>query len=133
MKLVIDANILVAATIRDSAVRKIILQSDHLFFAPEEIVSEIGKYLDLISKKNSLSIAENKIILEHILKKVTLLPCAYFTGKFKEANNIIGKIDESDIPYIALALSFPNDGIWTEDKHFEQQNKIRIWKTKDLL
>ena len=34
---------------------------------------------------------------------------------------------------IALALSVENDGIWSHDKHFEEQNKIRIWKTDVLL
>lgn len=133
MKLVIDANILIASTIRDSSVRKIILQSNHFFFAPKEIVSEVEKYLELISKKNNLTIEENKTILEHILKRVTVIPSAYFSDKFKTADNIIGSVDKGDISYIALALSFPNDGIWTEDKHFEQQNKVKIWKTKDLV
>ena len=41
-------------------------------------------------------------------------------------------IDEKDAPIIACALAISNEGIWTEDKHFEKQNRIKIWKTKEL-
>jgi len=54
-------------------------------------------------------------------------------GKMEEAENIMGKIDAGDVPFIALALSFPNDGIWTEDKHFLRQRRVKIWLTRDLL
>ncbi|MBS3060935.1 MAG: hypothetical protein J4432_05530 [DPANN group archaeon] len=33
----------------------------------------------------------------------------------------------------ALALSIDNDGLWTADKDFDKQNKIKVWKTKDLI
>ena len=42
------------------------------------------------------------------------------------------KIDPDDTPFIALALAVENDGIWSDDKHFEQQNRIKIWKTGAL-
>jgi len=41
--------------------------------------------------------------------------------------------DPDDTPYIALALAVENDGIWSDDKHFKQQNRIRTWETKDLM
>ena len=103
------------------------------FFAPEEIVLEIEKHLDLISRKNKLTIEQNKKVLNSILAEVMLVPINFFSKKINKAEKIIGKIDENDIPYISLALSFSNAGIWTEDKHFEKQNKIKIWKTKDLI
>ncbi|MBI4014875.1 MAG: hypothetical protein HY365_02890, partial [Candidatus Aenigmarchaeota archaeon] len=50
-----------------------------------------------------------------------------------EAKRIMDKIDPDDTPFIALALAVENDGIWSSDKHFERQNKIKIWKTETLL
>jgi predicted nucleic acid-binding protein len=41
-------------------------------------------------------------------------------------------IDLNDSPILACALAIDNQGIWTEDKDFEKQNKIKIWKTADL-
>jgi predicted nucleic acid-binding protein len=42
-------------------------------------------------------------------------------------------IDPDDTPFIALASAVENDGIWSDDKHFQQQTRIRVWQTKDLL
>ncbi|MDE1824944.1 MAG: hypothetical protein KGH77_01135 [Candidatus Micrarchaeota archaeon] len=53
--------------------------------------------------------------------------------KINEAIQIMQEIDLSDTPFIALALSIKNDGIWSEDKHFARQKEIKVWKTKDLL
>ena len=46
---------------------------------------------------------------------------------------LISVIDEKDVPFIALALSIKNDGIWTNDKHFKKQKKIKIFTTQDLI
>jgi predicted nucleic acid-binding protein len=51
----------------------------------------------------------------------------------KEAERIMHTIDPDDTPFIALALAVENDGVWSDDRHFQQQTRIRIWKTKDLL
>jgi predicted nucleic acid-binding protein len=50
-----------------------------------------------------------------------------------KAVEIMEYIDVNDSPYLALAMSFKNDGIWTEDTDFEKQTTIKVWKTKDLL
>lgn len=43
------------------------------------------------------------------------------------------RIDEKDAQYLALAMSFRNDGLLSEDKHFEKQNVVKLWKIKDLI
>jgi len=53
--------------------------------------------------------------------------------KFKEeANEIMGNIDSDDVLFIATALAF-NCPIWSEDKHFKQQDKVKVFTTKELL
>jgi predicted nucleic acid-binding protein len=42
-------------------------------------------------------------------------------------------IDIKDTPYVALALSFDNDGIWSEDKGFFKQDKIKVWNTQEII
>ena len=49
-----------------------------------------------------------------------------------KAITIMKDIDVNDAPILACALSIPNDGIWTEDKDFERQQIVNIWKTKEL-
>lgn len=42
-------------------------------------------------------------------------------------------IDPDDAPFLACALAICADGIWTEDAHFDRQDRVRVWKTSDLL
>jgi len=50
-----------------------------------------------------------------------------------EALKIMENIDINDAPILACALAIRNQGIWTEDKHFEKQGKVRMWKSIELL
>ncbi len=50
-----------------------------------------------------------------------------------KADKILGDVHKGDIPFLALALSMSNDGIWSEDKHFEKQDIVKVWKTKEIV
>ena len=56
-----------------------------------------------------------------------------YSDKMEEAMLLLGKDVLGDVPFLALALSTPNNGIWTDDKHFERQKKVKIWKTADVV
>ena len=73
------------------------------------------------------------MLLGVLSASVQVVPAEEILKKHKEAEKIMGKIDKDDVPFVALALSFPNDGIWSEDKHFLKQKKVRVWQTQDLL
>ena len=133
MRFILDANILISALIKNSITRRIIIDSFFNFFTPEYTFEEIEKYLGYISKKNSLTIKENKEIIEILSNYINVVEIDYYIFHIDEAYNIIGNIDERDVPYIALALAIKNNGIWTDDDHFQQQNKVKIWKTKDMI
>jgi len=73
------------------------------------------------------------LLLGVLSASVQVVPAEEILKKHKEAEKIMGRIDKDDVPFVALALSFPNDGIWSEDKHFLKQKKVRVWQTQDLL
>ena len=50
-----------------------------------------------------------------------------------EANSIIGNIDKNDVVFTATALAVENDGIWSDDTHFEKQNRVKLRKTAEIL
>lgn len=133
MRLIVDANILISALIRNSITRKILIDSFINFYTPEYTFDEIEKHLGYISKKNSLTINENKEILEILSNYIYIVEVEFYIDYMEDAEKIIGKIDERDVPYIALALAINNDGIWSDDDHFKQQNKVKVLKTQDLI
>ena len=74
-----------------------------------------------------------ELLFSLLIQNIIIIPDEKIRSKIGEAIKIMENIDIDDSPILACALVVPNDGIWTEDKHFEKQNKVKIWKTKDLL
>lgn len=72
-------------------------------------------------------------LINLIHEKIIIVVEDECSDKLETAEDIIGKNDTKDIPFIALALSIDNDGIWTEDKHFNKQKIIKIYSTSDLI
>ena len=122
-----------AGLIRDSTSREILLNPNFEFYTPDFLLSEIKNHKDLIMKKGDLSERKFNTIYELLIDRINVLPKSNIMKHLTEAREIIGDIDRDDITFIALALSIPNNGIWTEDKHFKKQNIIKIWSTKEIL
>lgn len=133
VRLVIDANIVPSALIKDSATRRILIGSAIEFFAPDYLIEEVEKHIPLVSRKNSLLEEENKKILKILCSYITIVGIEFYEENISEALKIIADIDIKDTPYVALALSFDNDGIWSEDKALFKQDKIKIWSTQDIM
>ena len=133
MKLIIDTNILISSLLKDSTTREILLNESLNFYLPEIVLSEVNKYLPYIIQKSELSEEEIKKLLNTLLENLILVPIDEYENKMGEGMKIIGTIDEKDTPFIALALSIENYGIWSNDKHFEKQKKIKVFKAIDIL
>jgi predicted nucleic acid-binding protein len=132
MILVIDTNILISALIRDSTTRKIIVKSEWEFYYPEKSFHEVRKYKNLVLEKSGMNEQEYTEILNYLLKHVTLVPEEIIQQKLNEANALLGKIDPDDIIFLATALSLDNSKIWSDDRHFEEQDEVKVFKTKDI-
>jgi len=133
VKLVVDTSILFAALLKKSTVRRLLLNPLFEFYVPEFGIEEIEKHVEEIAYRSGLSVENVYLLLGVLLFSVQVVPSERVLKKYREAEKIIGKIDRDDVPFVALALSFPNDGIWSEDKHFLEQKKVRVWRTRDLL
>ena len=72
------------------------------------------------------------LMFSMIKEKVEIIPESEIKHR-DEAKEIMDKIDPDDTIFVALGLSIKNNGIWSDDKHFEKQDRIKVWKTKDLL
>ncbi|MFQ5975306.1 MAG: PIN domain-containing protein [Candidatus Hydrothermarchaeales archaeon] len=133
MNLIVDANIVISALLKDSTARRILLHPSFDFYAPDFLFEEIEENITLIPKKSRLPRKELPKLIDLLKETVSSIPFDIYQDKLQEAHEIIGSIDEEDIPYIALSLAIPNEGILTEDKHFLRQKKVRIVKIKELL
>ncbi len=133
MQLVLDTNILLAALIRNSKTRLLLLHPSLSFFLPEYSLEEIKEHKQLIIDKSGLSNPEIDFLLDLILTNINVVPETSFRTYIIRAKEIMSTIDPDDIPFIALALSFHNDGIWSQDKDFQRQSTVKVWTTVELL
>ena len=133
MILIVDANVIISALIRDSTSRELLTISSFTFYSPDALLDSIEKYKEEFIEKSGLSREEFETLLDFILEKVAIVKQEEYKSKLEQANEIIGKIDVEDINYVALALSISNDGIWSDDKDFQKQNTIKIWTTKEVV
>ena len=46
---------------------------------------------------------------------------------------MIKEIDKKDAPFIATSLAHNNCPIWSDDKHFKLQEKIKVYTTEELI
>ena len=128
--LVIDANVIIAAMLRDSTTRKILLSGDILPVAPKRVVEKIEEYMIEISTRNALPIEMNRIVLRLLTSHIRLVPVNVYKRFLRTAFESIGKRDPTDIPYLAVALAVNDDGIWSHDADFSSQSRFKVYSTK---
>lgn len=133
MRLIVDSNEIISALIKEGMTRTIITSDRIEFYSLEYVMDEIKKHMGYIVQKSYMNKREVELLFRLFMQNILLIPEEDIKLKMNEAVKIMKDIDLNDSPILACALAVANDGIWSEDKHLEKQNKIKVWKTKDLL
>src|SRR3989344_6959087 len=132
MRLIVNTNRIIASLIKDSSSRRIINHLDAELVSINFSNKEIEKYRQTIIEKAKINEEEFETIIKKIKERLVNLEDELILSKFEDAKNIMDKIDPDDTPFIAAALA-TNSAIWSDDEHFHKQDKIKVWKTKDLI
>lgn len=131
MDLIVDANILFAALIKDSITSELMLRNDLHLYAPEYIIDEFEEYREIIRRKTNRSDDEFDRALDVFQRRIELIP--YEEIKPFIDNAIAISPDIKDMPYIALALKL-HMAIWSNDKILkEKQKKIKVYSTTEII
>ena len=129
MILIIDANVLFSALIKNSLTAELIFNEDILLSTPEFIITEFFKYEDLILKKTHRT-REEFVQIMHLLNDViTVIPKEEYSEYIEEAEEI--SPDPKDILYLALALKMKCP-VWSNDGKLKNQDKVEVFSTQDL-
>lgn len=132
-EVVVDANVIVSALMKDSTARKILLgENIKKLFAPSFIKKELFKYLPEFSEKLNVGENELKSIMNELFDtaKIEIMPvhkCSEFMLQALQLSP-----DLKDAPYIALALKL-NCPIWSQDKALKKQSVVKIYSTEELI
>lgn len=133
MLIIVDVNVVLSALIKNSTTRELIVKSEQDFCFPELSLHKIRKYKDLILTKSGLSQTEFSILVNTLFDFIRLIPTEELMSYSEEAKRTMEHIDPEDVLFIAAALSQENGAIWSDDKHFDKQNRITVLKTKDMV
>lgn len=132
MELVVDTNILFSFFKSDSTTRKIIVGTSLTLYAPQEIFTELIKYIDEICEKSSITKKEFNRIQKILSSLVKTIPQSIFWKEFDAAKSFLSDTAKEDAPFIGLAvyLGIP---LWSNDKALKKQDKVKVLSTSDLL
>ena len=132
MKLIVDANILFSALIKDGVTRELILNDKLKLFTPEYIFEEVLNHLQELEIKTRASKNQIEEILQELIdeSKIYIMTLNSIKSYKKKAKEI--SPDIRDVPYFAAALKIKG-GIWLNDKELKKQKHVKIYSTSDLL
>jgi predicted nucleic acid-binding protein len=110
MEVIIDSNKIISAVVSKGIVRRIVIFSGISFYAPKELVEEIGKHREEICKRIGLKTESFSFILEElILPKLNIVEESKYANKMSEAYAVSKEFDEKDTPFVSvLPMLFPS-------------------------
>ena len=129
MDLVVDANVLFSALIKDSFSYNILFSGKFHLFTSEYIFTELENHKDEILRKTERTTEEFFRLVEALKRRIVIFPLEELVFNVKEAEKLTP--DPDDMVYFALALKL-NCAIWSNDKKLKSQNRIRIYNTHEL-
>ena len=131
LRLIIDANVLIAALIKDDVTAALLYSKNLQLFAPSQLLVEVRKYKDIIKRKSGMDDEEFKELLKSFKRRITFIENEEFIDLLDEADKI--SPDEGDAPYVALSLKL-NVGIWSNDKALkDRQDSVMVYNTNDVI
>lgn len=133
MTLILDTSIIISALIKNSVIREILLFPLSQFYLPEFALEEINRHKSKICELSGMEKEELELLISLILENIEIVSIDDIMPHYDKAVEIIGKVDMGDVPFVALALAMKNDGIWTNDKDFDNIQEIKVWKTSQIL
>ena len=132
IKLVVDANILFSFFRPDSERKHLVeglLISDCELVSPEFVIEELLSDKEKIKKFSGLNESEFSELFLILEDEIMVVPKSEYDKFLSDAIKLSPHI--KDAPYFALALSL-NSPIWSDEKAFKKQSKVKIFSTSAL-
>ena len=132
MKIVIDTNVFMAGLLKDSEIRRLLIDENINFFLLEHAINEVEKYKTELCNKSGYSEEDLESMISFLLENIEIVPFEQIKRNIEIAEKIMNSIDIKDAPFIATSLAIKADGIWSFDKYFTLQSKIKVFTTTDI-
>lgn len=132
MRLVVDANILIAALLKDATTREFLLNENMEFFGPEHLLNEIKHLLKNPKIRKRLRLNDDDLydLTSSILSRIEFVPEKVFLSSIKESLSLV--THPEDAPYIALSLALKIP-LWSNDSALKEVSSVQVFTTSELI
>ena len=130
--IVIDANVVFAAMIRDGGTREVILDRGLDLRTPPWLWEEVAARYEWLINKTRLPHAALDELLRQIRDRITDIPEAAIQAKKDAALKRVPASGKKDAPYVAAVLAV-GGVLWTHDTRLASESKVPVVTTVDLL
>lgn len=131
MRLVVDANVLLGAFLRDGVSRELLLHAPLDLYAPQWLRVEVQRNLLAIAERKNLNEPILGALLERIMGTIQEVPDAALAPRAAQALARCKKSGSKDAPYVACALAVDAD-VWTHDRTLAAEAGVRCISTSEL-
>lgn len=130
--IVVDANVVFAAFIRDGATREIILDRGLDLRSPTWLWEEVAARYDWLLEKTKLPRPALDELLRQVRHRIVDIPAAAIEAQRDEALRRVPTSGRKGAPYVAAVLAV--DGVlWTHDKRLAGEAEVETVGTEELL
>ncbi len=133
MRIVLDTNVFISGILRDSIVKEILVSDSFDFFMPEYALEEVSKYEKELIEKAGISEGNFNLLKQLLLENIEIVPEEIIKPYLEKAIKIMETIDIKDSPFLACAFAINASGIWSFDKDFLNQDKVRVFSIKEMI
>ena len=130
MDLVVDANVLFSAAIKDSRTAELLLRDDLAYHAPEYLFCEFAGHRGELLEKTHRTEDDFGRFVEVLQSQIEQWPAATVRVHLAHAREVCP--DPGDVPYFALALHL-DAAIWSDDGALADQDAVAVLTTADPL
>jgi predicted nucleic acid-binding protein len=130
VKLVVDANVLFSALIKDSGTRRLFFEERLEIYAPEYLFEEFAEHREEIIQKAHRSEAEFWEVMDILKSRISVVPVSEFEKFMERAQKV--SPDKDDAVYFAVAFAVEG-AIWSNDGNLKGQKAVQVLSTEEIV
>lgn len=128
---VVDANVLFSALLREGTTRHLILHAGLNLHTPDTIWDEFDRNRAYLLRKSAAGEASLDLLLDGMRARIADVPLEVIRPHMKEALRRLGPRDRLDAPYVAACVAI-GASLWSHDRRLARKARVPVVTTADL-